>query len=66
VYKMQSNRIKVHKREIYDILTAPHFHYGTVETRDNFSPPSYPHYIGTSYRVTPLASPIRNVIDNLK
>ena len=52
-----SHRVKVHKREIYDILTAPHFHYGVVGTRENFSCPNYPHYKGVLYMATPIQSP---------
>ena len=48
-------RVKVHKREIMDILTAPHFHYGKVGDRENFEMPRYSHYRGRSY-VEPVYS----------
>lgn len=46
---MEGSRVRVHKREVYDILSAPHFHYGLLGHRENFVLPSYPHYRGKVY-----------------
>lgn len=53
------SRVKIHKREIYDVLTAPHFHYGFVGHRENFIMPQYPHYRGVFFYETPAYSPCK-------
>lgn len=44
-----AGRVKVHKREIIDILSAPHFHYGKIGERENFFMPTYPNYRSKIY-----------------
>jgi len=47
-------RVRIHKREVIDILSAPHFHYGKIGDRGkNFSCPTYPYYKGVNYMATP-------------
>jgi hypothetical protein len=48
--QMPTTRVKVHKAEIYDILSAPHFCGGKFdEVRKNFVCPTYPYYRGVPY-----------------
>lgn len=48
--QMPSLRVKVHKAEIHDILSAPHYFYGkSDEVRKDFVCPDYPHYRGPNY-----------------
>jgi hypothetical protein len=50
-------RVKVHKREIMDILSAPHFHYGLIGHREGFEMPKYTQYKSSLFTFAPLTPP---------